>query len=101
MNLGDHTLMKSCPLSARVLAFILTCLIVASPAIAQSSARIHGQVADPSGAVIPGANITFKNASDLVLTALSDGLGNYVVWNPPPATYTVTANVNTFAPLTQ
>src|SRR5258708_7632433 len=101
MNLGDHTLMKSCPLSARVLAFILTCLIVASPAIAQSSARIHGQVADPSGAVIPGANITFKNASGLVLTALSDGLGNYVVRNPPPGTYTVTAKVKGFAPLKQ
>ena len=101
MNLGDHTLMKSCPLSARVLAFILTFLVAVSPAIAQSSARIHGQVADPSGAVIPGASITFKTASGLVLTRVSDGMGNYVVMNPPPGKYTVTVKVKGFAPLTQ
>src|SRR5258707_4830709 len=93
--------MKFWSLSARVLAFILTFLIVASPAQAQSSTRVHGQVADPTGAVIPGATVSFKSASGLVLTAKSDGLGNYMVKDLPPGKYTVTIKVKGFAPLTQ
>ncbi len=68
---------------------------------AQSSTRVHGQVDDPTGAVIPGATISFKSASGLVLTAKSDGLGNYIVKDLPPGKYTVTVKVKGFAPLTQ
>ena len=65
---------------------------------AQNAAAIRGQVADPSGAVIPGANV-------LVLTtegktagkAVSDAGGVYIVRGLPPGTYSVTVTAQGFA----
>lgn len=84
-------------------AFVVSILLVCSGALlAQSpTGRLHGQVTDPTGAVIPGARITVKNPSGLVVSATSDGVGAYDVKNLEPGKYTVSVTAKGFAPATQ
>jgi hypothetical protein len=85
-----------------VLVLIFTFAAFASPLLAQSGpAHVHGQVKDPSGAVIPGATISVKNASGLSLAVKSDGLGGYDVRNLAPGKYTVSVTAKGFAPQVQ
>ena len=75
----------------------------AAQATAQTASRagnatIHGQVADPSGAVIPGATVVvMTTAGGVAGEATSDGLGNYAVHGLAPGTYSVTATAQGFA----
>jgi hypothetical protein len=65
--------------------------------LAQSSqGRLHGQVTDPSGAVIPGAVITLKNSSGLTVPVKSDGSGAYDVKGLTPGSYTVSVTSKGF-----
>jgi hypothetical protein len=77
-------------------------LLVCSAALtAQSPAgRLHGQITDPSGAVIPGAAISLKNSSGLTIPAKSDGAGSYDIKNLAPGKYTVSVNAKGFRSLT-
>jgi hypothetical protein len=76
--------------------------IGASPMFAQApTGRLHGQVTDPTGAVIPGASVTVKNSSGLVVAAQSGGAGEYEFRNLAPGKYTVTVIAKGFAPATQ
>ena len=59
--------------------------------------RLHGQVTDPSGAVIPNAGITLKNGSGLTIAAKSDGAGAYEV-KVAPGQYSVTVTAKGFTP---
>ncbi|MGC2698145.1 MAG: carboxypeptidase regulatory-like domain-containing protein [Candidatus Angelobacter sp.] len=75
---------------------------VATPMLAQSPVgRLQGQIMDPTGAVIPGAAITVKNSSGLVVAATSGGAGEYAFRNLAPGTYTVSVTAKGFAPVTQ
>jgi hypothetical protein len=97
-------LMKLWPIRLRIcaLAAIFALVIVAAPAFAQSAfVHLHGQVADPSGAVIPGATINVKDSSGAVITTKSDGAGAYDVRNIAPGKYTVTVNAKNFVPFSQ
>ncbi len=87
----------------RVLVLIISIVaIVAGPAFAQApTGRLQGQVADPTGAVIPGASVTVKNSSGLVVAAKSGGAGEYEFRNLAPGKYTVTVTAKGFAPVTQ
>jgi hypothetical protein len=59
---------------------------------------IQGHVADPTGAVIPGANVVAATTSGKVAgTATSDGVGAYAIHGLAPGTYSVTATANGFA----
>jgi hypothetical protein len=59
---------------------------------------IHGQVADPTGAVIPGATVVVMTTSGKVAAkATSDAGGQYSVHGLPPGTYSVTATAQGFA----
>jgi hypothetical protein len=63
-----------------------------------STGSIHGQVADPSGAVIPGATVVVMTTSGKVAAkATSDSGGAYSVHGLPPGTYSVTATAQGFA----
>jgi hypothetical protein len=85
-----------------VLVSILILVIVCAPSFAQSAfTRLHGQVADPSGAVIPGATISLKNAGGTTVTAKSDGAGGYEIRNLAPGKYTVSVTAKGFAPFIQ
>ncbi len=88
---------------ARGLA-LLTTVILACVALApgQSSGKsaggIRGQVADPTGAVIPGATVVATTTSGQVAGhATSDGTGAYAIHGLAPGTYGVTATANGFA----
>ena len=74
--------------------------LVSFSAFAQTdSARIAGTVADPTGAVIAGAEITVKSEkTGEERRATSNEQGYYIVPNLLPAAYTVTGKTNDLGP---
>ncbi len=65
--------------------------------LAQENATLSGTVADSTGALIPGAEVTATNdASGMAMTSLTDGVGQYE-FTLPPGVYTVTAALPGFA----
>ena len=61
-----------------------------------TSTAIHGNVTDPSGAVIPGAMVTISN-SQWTLTVSTDDAGQYVVSGLAPGHYRVRVRFGGFA----
>ncbi len=83
----------------RDVAVLLLFAFSATAAIAQTTGSLHGKVADPTGAVIPGAKITAKSSSSgQTATATSGGDGSYDIKGLPPGQYTVTVSAQGFAP---
>ena len=79
----------------------------ASPAAASSSAPVapvttatlRGHIADPTGALIPGATVTITtSAGTAVTTTAADSAGAYHVNGLPPGGYIVKASFTGFAP---
>lgn len=72
-----------------------------SPLLAQvTSGTIFGSVKDPSGAVVPNASITVRAADiGVTRTTTSSASGDFVVPNLPPATYSITVDVQGFKKL--
>lgn len=60
---------------------------------------LHGQVADPTGALIPGATLTLARAASVFTTASSSD-GQYRFRDIPPGTYQLTVDSAGFARLT-
>jgi len=82
-----------------VLLISLSLSLLTGSLFAQApTGRLHGQVTDPSGAVIPGATISVKNESQLMVAAKSDGVGGYDVKNLAPGKYTIKVTAKGFAP---
>jgi len=65
-------------------------------AIAQSSGSLRGQVLDPSGAVVPGANVTLTQGSN-TFNAQSSKDGTYSFSAVPAGTYTLGVDAEGFA----
>lgn len=64
---------------------------------AQTSGRISGHVADPTGAVIPNVNITLKNVTTgAVRTTVTTGAGDYAFVDVPPGIYDIQATHSGF-----
>jgi hypothetical protein len=64
-----------------------------------TTASFRGHVADPSGAVIPGATITITTADGATMsTVTADDTGHYAVNGLAPGSYLVQATVAGFAP---
>src|SRR5450759_3596845 len=84
--------------SLRALALALVLLLGTSLAFAQSDlGSISGFVKDPSGAVVPKAQVSVKNeATGTERRTNTNESGFYVVTNIPPALYTVTAEASGF-----
>ena len=62
-------------------------------------AQLHGQIADPTGAVIPGATITLTTPDGhTVGSVASDGSGAYQLRGVAPGLYIVLINAPGFAP---
>ena len=59
---------------------------------------LRGQVTDPSGAVIPNAQVTVTAPGLASKSATSDGAGFYQVGNLPAGKYSVSASAKGFAP---
>ena len=70
----------------------------ASQAAPNATGGIHGQVTDPTGAVIPNATVVaLANSGKIVGKTTSNGLGAYVLSGLTPGTYSVTAAAKGFA----
>jgi len=70
-------------------------------ALAQTStAVLRGQVADPSGAVIPQASLTVRSAGGVSRTGTSDATGQYAITGLPAGQYTVTVQAAGFSTFT-
>jgi hypothetical protein len=85
------------------IALITTLLLLPKPMAAQTTTgSIYGTVADPTGAVIPGASIVITNtATNETLKATSNGSGQFIFPVVVPSTYKVTATKAGFTTLTQ
>src|SRR5208282_4760364 len=73
----------------------------ATSAPAATMGVLHGHISDPSGALIPGTEITVSTASDgkQVGPAISaDATGGYLVRGLPAGSYVIQANFQGFAP---
>ena len=85
------------------LRFAILCLVPASLLLPAASfaqtAALHGQVTDPSGAVIPGAAISLTGGV-APLQVQSGADGEYAVRALAPGSYTVSVSAAGFAPLT-
>ena len=83
----------------------LVLLLMASSGLAQSlgnAGTIVGTVADPSGAVVPDAEVSVHNAATLYdRTVKSDATGAYRFANLPPNRYHLQINASGFAPYSQ
>jgi hypothetical protein len=68
----------------------LVALVLATGAFAQT-ATLRGQVADDSGALVPGAKVTLNGPDGLLKVATSDNQGSYVFTGLATGDYQVTA----------
>jgi Carboxypeptidase regulatory-like domain len=74
-----------------------TLVICAALAEMHNTASIHGNVTDPSGAVIAGAMVTISNGQ-LTRTVSTDESGQYQVADLPAGHYRVRVHFGGFAP---
>jgi hypothetical protein len=84
---------------AWIVALALACLALARPATAQfDSATVLGTIVDASGAAVPGATVTVKNAdTGITATTVTDGQGNFQFLNVRVGTYSVRAELQGFS----
>jgi hypothetical protein len=74
----------------------------AAPALlAQSKASLHGQVTDPSGAIVPGATVQLSGAGGKSYTTTAGGDGSYSFAALPPGSYTLDVSVPGFTPFSE
>ena len=81
---------------------VLVAALFFAPALAMGQARTEGQlsgkVVDPSGAVVPGANLTLsQSATGSTMTATTNASGVYVFPSVAPGTYKLTVDAKGFA----
>jgi hypothetical protein len=80
--------------------FVLLLWIALAPMVSraqQGGGTLHGTVADPDNAVIPGATVTLTPASGKALTTQSQSDGTYVLRGVPAGTYSMTVTMQGFA----
>jgi len=80
-----------------VLLFFVALMPMVASAQQQTGATVHGLVADPENAVIPGATVTFTPATGKPLITQSQSDGTYVLHGVPAGTYSVTVTMQGFA----
>src|SRR5260370_4204 len=85
--------------------FILSILLISFSAFAQSSGTagsIDGKVADSTGAVVTGAQVTLQHpASGYRQATTTDGLGLFHFRNVPFSSYHLSVTASGFAPQAQ
>lgn len=81
------------------LMFACGLLLSGATALAQSTeGSLHGTVLDPSGALIPQAQITVSNADGFSRTLTSDDHGAFALEHLAAGSYTVSINATGFTP---
>ncbi len=80
------------------LCLLFLCLLPGSLVWGQAAGTvIHGTIADPDDAVIPGATVTFSPASGKALIATSQDDGSYTLRGVPGGVYAVTVTMKGFS----
>ena len=76
---------------------VLVCLVLWTPAYAQTLGTITGEVKDSSGAAIPGATVTAQNVgTNATRTQQSNEVGAFAFPAMPPGAYLVKAELQGF-----
>jgi Carboxypeptidase regulatory-like domain len=85
-----------------LLCIPIICVIVfATPLLhAQNNVALHGQVTDPSGAIVPGASVQLSGGGKS-FSATSGGDGSYSFGTLPAGQYTLDVNVPGFTPFSE
>ncbi len=78
------------------LSTVIACAAVESPLYAQTQARIHGEVHDPLGALVPHASIELLTGTNIVATTTSAMDGSFDFAISKAGRYTVRATAPTF-----
>jgi len=85
--------------SIALIAIILMLIVLAASTSAAQSWHATGQVHDPTGAIIPGAAVTFRQpGTDLAQSSQTDDQGKFDLKLPASGTWRLEINVNGFAP---
>lgn len=88
-------------MSFRAILKLVLLLFIAFTPVAmraqQTGATVSGAVADPDGAMIPGATVTLTPARGKAFTVQSAGDGTYTLHDVPAGTYSVTVTMKGFA----
>ena len=80
------------PISFNLSIGLLFLLLAVSDAWAQATAQINGRVADQTGAVLPGVDVTAtQTATGLTRNAVTDETGSYTMTNLPIGPYRLEA----------
>src|SRR5690242_17011441 len=80
----------------------LAWLMLAGSLLAQSNGTIKGVVKDPTGAILPGVQVTLTNkATQTTQTAVTSELGSYVFPALPPGQYSLSFELAGFKKLTR
>jgi len=80
-----------------VLFLLVVCLAATAPLLAQNTASITGTVRDPSGAVLPSADVTLTNvATGVTQKAATNGSGDYLIAGLPAASYNLKISATGF-----
>lgn len=81
----------------RLLLALLACWLAWATACAQQTpAAIGGQIADPSGALVPGARVILDSPHHPERAVLSGQLGDFLFTSLPAGTYSLTVQANGF-----
>ncbi|WP_182278141.1 carboxypeptidase-like regulatory domain-containing protein [Granulicella sp. 5B5] len=85
--------------ASTTLALGILMLGMSAAALAQSTnGTLRGTVLDPSGALIPQAQVTVTSAAGYTRTLTSDGTGNFQLAHLAPGSYSVSINAIGFTP---
>ena len=68
---------------------------------AQSNGSLHGQVTDPSGAIVPGASVQLSGPGGKTYSATSGGDGSYSFGTLPSGSYSMDVSVAGFTPFSE
>lgn len=68
---------------------------------AQTNGSLHGQVTDPSGAIVPGANVQLSGPGGKTYSATSGGDGSYSFGTLPSGSYSLDVSVAGFTPFSE
>jgi len=86
----------------KVLAVFFAFLFTVAAWGQNATTSLHGDVTDPTGALVPGATVTLTNkATKRTLTTTAGKSGEYSFEQLPPAKYSITATASGFGTLTK
>jgi hypothetical protein len=86
---------------AVVILVTLAAAVLLAQAQSTGTGTLRGQVADPSGAVVPNATVAVLQSGGATHSAKTNNNGNYEIGNLAPGNYTVTANAQGFTVFVQ